>query len=201
MNALPPADGLLPGLPDPVLDSQRVFRAVLDAMAHPGTIRDLALRLEPPPPLALATAAVALALLDFETPLWLDGAAGIPAVAGFLRFHCGCPLTADRAAAAFAVVAAPAVMPPLAGFASGSDSYPDRSATLVIQVPSLSGGEAWGLAGPGIPGSRGFAPAGLPAGFRSWLAANHALFPRGIDLIFTCGSAVAALPRTTRLED
>lgn len=201
MNALLPADGLLPGLPDPVLDSQRVFRAVLDAMAQPGTIHDLTLPLAPPPPLAAATAAICLALLDFETPLWLDPAADTAAVAGYLRFHCGCPLAASRDDAAFAVIAAPAAMAPLAAFPSGSDQYPDRSATLVVQVPCLSGGEAWRLAGPGIPGQRGLAPAGLPAGFRAWLGANHALFPRGIDLIFTCGTALAALPRSTRLED
>ena len=29
---------------------------------------------------------------------------------------------------------------------------------------------------------------------------NHALFPRGIDMIFTCGTRALGLPRTTRVE-
>jgi len=173
---------------------------VLDAMAHPGTIVDLALRLTPPPPLDVATAAVALALADFETPLWLDRAAGTPAVAGYLRFHCGCPLAEACDAAAFAIIADPDSMAPLATFHPGCDQFPDRSATLVIQLPALRGGDEWRLAGPGIPDSRTFAPAGLPPRFRSWVAANHQLFPRGIDLILTCGASLAALPRSTRLE-
>jgi alpha-D-ribose 1-methylphosphonate 5-triphosphate synthase subunit PhnH len=29
---------------------------------------------------------------------------------------------------------------------------------------------------------------------------NHALFPRGVDLLFVTADAVAALPRSTRVE-
>jgi alpha-D-ribose 1-methylphosphonate 5-triphosphate synthase subunit PhnH len=32
------------------------------------------------------------------------------------------------------------------------------------------------------------------------LAANHALFPRGVDLLFVAGDRVAALPRSTMVE-
>ncbi|PKU26399.1 phosphonate C-P lyase system protein PhnH [Telmatospirillum siberiense] len=195
------SEGLLPGLSDPVLDQQSVFRAVLYAVSHPGSIVALPVRLTPPAPLDPSTAAVALTLADYETPLWLDAAAQSSRVSGYFRFHCGCPLTARPEEAAFAVVADASAMPPLGLFHTGSDEYPDRSTTLIIQLPSLDNGEAWTLRGPGIEKSTVFAPAGLPGDFRTWIADNRVLFPRGVDLIFTCGASLAALPRSTRLED
>ncbi|PWC34931.1 phosphonate C-P lyase system protein PhnH [Azospirillum sp. TSO22-1] len=193
-------DGLLPGFPEPVLDSQRVFRAVLDAMSRPGSLVELPLHVTAPAPLEAATAAVLLALADYETPVWLDGAAGNDRVRQHLRFHCGCPIVPDAGAADFAVVAEPAVMPPLSAFKAGGDEYPDRSATLVVQVPTLTKGERWTLSGPGIRDRATLSPGGLPEGFRGWLAENRAAFPRGVDVILTCGWLLAALPRTTRLE-
>ena len=80
------------GLADPVLDAQRIFRGVLDAMAHPGRIVFLPPPPEPPAPLVPATAAIALTLLDYETPIWLDHRARTEEVIAYLRFHCGAPL-------------------------------------------------------------------------------------------------------------
>lgn len=200
MTVIAATDGLLPGFADPVMDAQRVFRAVLEATARPGTIVDCPVAPPAPPPLDPATFAVALALLDFETPLWLDQAAASDATQRTLRFHCGCPLVAETERAAFAIVAAPRTMPPLSAFHAGSDELPDRSTTLIIQVASLTGGEAFSLAGPGIRDSAQLAATGFPPDFGRWVRDNHDLFPRGVDLIFTCGALLAALPRSTRLE-
>lgn len=195
------ADGmLLPGLADPVIDAQRIFRAVLDAMARPGTIVTLAPLPAAPAPLDAATAVVALALADRETAVWLGATADSPAVRQHLRFHCGCPLAADPGQADFAIATEPRALPPLDAFNLGSDEYPDRSTTLILQVPALTGGEAWTLTGPGIRDRMGLAIAGLAPGFRDQLVANAACFPRGIDVIFTSGIQLAALPRSTRLE-
>ncbi len=190
--------GLLPGLKDPVRDSQRLFRALLDATAHPGAIIDLSLDLVAPPPLDVATAAILLSLADFETPLWLDPGAGTGAVRDYLRFHCGCPLASRPDEAAYAIVTAPLAMPSLTVFQSGSHEYPDRGATVVIQVAAMTGGESRRFRGPGIEDSVAFGPAGLPPAFGDWLRDNHSLFPRGIDLVFTCGASLAALPRSSR---
>lgn len=191
------SEGLLPGFAEPVFDAQRVFRVILDAMARPGVIGQLPVG-PAPRPLQPATAAVALALIDCDTPLWLDPASR--GVADYLRFHCGCRPTEDIKTAAFAIITDVAAMPPLSAFAQGTDDFPDRSATLILQVPTLIEGDPWDLSGPGIRATRRFRPGGLPAGFREWLADNHAVFPRGVDLVFACGTTVAALPRTTRLE-
>lgn len=189
-----------PGFADPVFDAQRAFRGLLDAMARPGTIASLTVELDAPPPLSVAATAVALTIFDHETPLWLDNHAAGSDVMSFLAFHCGCPITKDPADAAFAIVAEPAAMPALDRFAVGSDTYPDSSTTVVIDVPSLEEGPAIGLTGPGIDGRATVAPVGLPADFWDWLALNRTLFPLGVDIILTSRDAVTCLPRTTKAE-
>jgi alpha-D-ribose 1-methylphosphonate 5-triphosphate synthase subunit PhnH len=41
---------------------------------------------------------------------------------------------------------------------------------------------------------------GLTADFWLQWQTNQALFPQGVDIIFTCGSSVLGLPRTTRVS-
>ncbi|SEO87966.1 alpha-D-ribose 1-methylphosphonate 5-triphosphate synthase subunit PhnH [Methylobacterium sp. ap11] len=190
------------GFADPVHDAQGVFRAVMDALARPGTIQALATGLAPPAPLTPELAAVALALADADAPLWLDaGLAESPAVAEFLRFHTGARITDDPAEAAFAVVSDAAACPTFDAFAQGTPAYPDRSATLVLAVATLSGDEGWHLDGPGIRDSARLAASPLPADMPARLARNHAGFPQGIDLILAAPGRVAALPRSTRVQE
>lgn len=207
----------MPGFDDPVHDAQRVFRSVLEAMAHPGRVTRAGALPQAPALLHPAAAALCLALADLDTPVWLQpvlnptvnqdagptaGPAGDDALASWLRFHCGCPFTTKPATAAFALVHAPLVMPPLAAFGLGEPEYPDRSTTLLIQIDGF--GPAAGsvtLSGPGIRDSRTFAPAGLPAGFWNEWRENAQLFPRGVDVILVAGSDIAALPRTTLVRN
>jgi alpha-D-ribose 1-methylphosphonate 5-triphosphate synthase subunit PhnH len=192
---------LAPAFPDPPRATQVVFRQLMDAMAHPGQVRQLALELAPPAPLGTATAALALTLLDYDTPFWLDPPlAAARELREWFKFHTGAPLTADWADAAFAFVADPARCPPFATFAQGSLEYPDRSTTLVLQVDGFGRGEPLELAGPGIAGTQRLCAAPLPDHFPARLAANRALFPRGIDLILASRDAVAALPRSIRVR-
>jgi alpha-D-ribose 1-methylphosphonate 5-triphosphate synthase subunit PhnH len=187
-----------PAFADPVLDSQRVFRAVLDAMAHPGRVVSVA-GPAAPPPLGAATAAVCLTLLDFETAVWLDAAAATADVVAYLRFHCGAPLVDTPAAARFAVVADAERMPSLEAFEPGTDERPDLAATVLVQVAGLAGGRGLRLRGPGIEGEARLEVSGRP-GLGSALRANAARFPRGVDLVLCAGDRLAALPRTTRVE-
>lgn len=188
---------LEPGFGDPVRGAQACFRAVLDAMAHPGRIVTLAHSLggAAPAPLGEAAAAVALTLCDIDTPLWLDEAAS-PAT-GYLAFHCGAPLAHDPVEARFAIAGDPDALPPLDRFALGSDEYPERSATLVIEVAGLDNTTGVALRGPGIKGDARLDVAGLPARFWRERRALAELFPRGLDVLFACGDRLAALPRST----
>ena len=192
---------LAPAFVEPVHGAQRVFRAVMDAMARPGSIVRLESGLAPPAPLTAAAAATALALVDYETPVWLDAPlAAAPDVVRWLRFHTGAPTTDDPSCAAFAFVSDPAAMPAFDRFALGTPDYPDRSTTLVLQVARLDGGVPLVLRGPGIAGTHTLAAQGLPANFAAGVAANRALFPCGVDVVLVCDDAVAAIPRTTRVE-
>jgi alpha-D-ribose 1-methylphosphonate 5-triphosphate synthase subunit PhnH len=189
---------LAPGLADPVHHAQRCFRRVLEAMAHPGRICHVAGGLAAPPPFDQAAAAVLLTLCDVETPLFLSPEAR-PA-ASYLRFHCGAPIAASPGEARFALVADAASLPPLDAFALGSDEYPDRSTTLVLQVRALADDNGAALRGPGIRDRARLAVGGIDARFWAQRAALQQLFPRGLDILFTAGSQLAALPRSTLVE-
>lgn len=190
---------LAPGLADPPHDAQRLFRGVLDAFSHPGRIVEL--RDAPPGPgtLSPATVAFLLTFADRETPLWLEAGVDKQEVRDFLRFHAGVPIVQAREAATFGVIIAGGGEP-FAGFGIGTDTYPDRAATLVIEVPSLEGGPTTTWRGPGIDGEARVAIDGL--GDRFWPAwtVNHALFPCGVDLVFASGTRLIALPRSVAVE-
>ena len=190
---------IAPGLADPPHDSQRLFRAVLDAFSHPGRIITLPEAPTGVGPLSHAATAFVLTLVDRDTPLWLEPAFDVAAVRDFVRFHTGAQIAAREADALFAVLA-PDRRPLLDGFAIGTDPYPDRSATLVLEVPSLAGGAVRTIRGPGIATRAEISIAGLPDSFGNEWAANHALFPCGVDLVFTCGANLLALPRSIVVE-
>jgi len=189
------------GFVDPVLGSQRVFRRVLEAMAHPGRIVTLDALIDTPPSLAPASAAVCLTLLDFETPIWLDDAARSSEAVEWLRFHCGVPLIDQPRAARLALMLAPATMPELEAFDAGTDAMPDRSATLILQVDELGAGAGPRLAGPGIADTTQLDVRGGPPHFWDLVRDNATRFPRGVDLLLASGRRLAALPRTVRVKE
>ncbi len=195
------AEQITGGFADPVFNGQAVFRAVMDAMARPGTIQPIAALAQPPQPLSTVAAAVALTLCDHDTPVWLDpGLQSAAAVATWLGFHTGAPLANTPADAHFALVADPASLIALENFAQGTQEYPDRSTTLILQVASLSSGDRLVLEGPGIDGSASFASAPLPRHFVEQWKQNRARFPRGVDLVLAAPEGIACLPRTTRIR-
>lgn len=188
------------GFSSPVLDAQAAFRAIMDGMARPGTTHLLTAMARPPAPLSPAAATVALALCDQDTPVWLDPAlrAG-DAVAAWLGFHCGATLAHTPAEAHFAFASEPSALIALDNFAQGIQEYPDRSATLVLQVDTLGGGGRLALEGPGIESVAHVAPSPMPRHFVEQWKQNNARFPRGVDVILAAPQEIACLPRTTRI--
>jgi alpha-D-ribose 1-methylphosphonate 5-triphosphate synthase subunit PhnH len=191
------AETSFPGFADPVLDAQACFRAVLEAMSRPGRVQPIIPPPELPPGLSPAAAAVLLTMVDAATPLRLGAgsAAEAPAIAAWVRFHCGCPLQRDGAA----FVLDPAAS--LLDLDPGTEEEPESGATLILDVAALEEAPGWRLTGPGIRDEHQLRVIGAPAGFLADWARNRARFPRGVDVILCAGTRIAALPRTVRIEE
>ncbi len=189
------------GFADPVFNAQTVFRTVMDAMARPGTVQKLPALARPPAPLSATAGAIALALCDNDTPIWLDPALrASAAIKYWLGFHSGAPLANTPADAHFAVITAPCEMMALDGFSQGTQEYPDRSTTLILQVSDLASGTPLLLQGPGIEKTATIAPAQMPRHFVEQWKQNNQRFPRGIDIVLATPDSIACLPRTTRIK-
>ncbi|MBK1634463.1 phosphonate C-P lyase system protein PhnH [Rhodovulum adriaticum] len=188
----PDTAALTGGFSDAPCDAARAFRAILEAMARPGRIYPVT-GATPPAPLSVAAGTALLVLADGTTPVHLAGRFDTPEIRQWLTFHTGAPLTAP-AEAAFAVGDWAGLLP-LDAYRIGVPEYPDRSATLIVELDALKD-EGARLTGPGIEHEHRL-NLPEPAAFR----ANAALFPLGLDFIVTAGERVAALPRTTKVED
>lgn len=187
------------GFSDPVFQSQSIFRMVMDGMARPGSIRTVEHDAGQPEPLGPAAGAIALTLCDHDTPVWLSAGFAKSAVPEWIGFHSGAVLTREKAEARFAFVEAGTALSSFGLFSLGTQEYPDRSTTLVIEVEELGKGQSFTLSGPGILQSKTVEIAGLPEAFLRLWADNRPLFPRGIDVILTAGKSFLCLPRTTKI--
>ncbi len=172
------------------VDSSHAFRALMTAMARPGDIMQIA-GARPPGPLSNAAGAVLLTLCDPETPIYLAQGFDVPEIRDWLTFHTGAPFDSQQGAM-FAVGAWADLS--VNDFPMGTAEYPDRSATLIVEVPDLENSGAT-LNGPGIKDT---AMLSLPD--VQVFQDNARRFPLGVDFVFTCGDRLAALPRTTRVR-
>ncbi|PDT03908.1 phosphonate C-P lyase system protein PhnH [Rhizobium chutanense] len=192
-------EALTGGFAEPVFHAQSVFKMLMDGMARPGTIQTVQPDAAPPAPLGIAAGAIALTLCDHDTSVWLSQGLAKSTVPEWLGFHTGAPLTTEKAEARFAFAEAGTALCPFGLFAAGTQEYPDRSTTLIIELAELEGGRRLALMGPGIQSVTEIAPIGLPETFLRLWTENRALFPRGIDIVLTAGRRFLCLPRTTKI--
>ncbi|SNT19617.1 phosphonate C-P lyase system protein PhnH [Antarctobacter heliothermus] len=178
------------GFADAPVESARAFRAAMTAMARPGAISTIT-GVRPPAPVSVAAGGLLLTLCDPDTGVHLAGALDCLPVRDWITFHTGAPLVSAEDCD-FAVGDWESLQP-VARFRAGTAQYPDRSATLIVELPQIV---ATGvrLTGPGI---RDSAALSLPemAAFQ----ANAARFPLGWDAYFCAGDRLAALPRSTKV--
>lgn len=174
--------------------AQRAFRAVLDALARPGTPAPL------PPAADLPAALVpVLALADLDTPVCVLGDARAAEWAAALAAATSAPVVA-LAEARLVAALGPLAAGEFATLRRGSAAAPEDAALAVLAVAGLDGGPPLRLSGPGIPATRTIAPRGLPADLVAARAATA--FPAGADLLLvTPDRQVLGVPRSTRMED
>lgn len=178
------------GFDAPPQQSALAFRQIMEAMARPGQIREIT-GAEPPAPLSQAAATVILTLCDTETPIHLGGTHDTPEVRQWIAFHTGAPVSGPQDAA-FALGRWDALAP-LHTYPRGTPEYPDRSTTLIVEMPALTRTGAT-LKGPGIKHEITLS---LPD--RAAFQINAAQFPLGLDFILTSGTQLAAVPRSTKV--
>ena len=183
---------------DFVLDTQRVFRVVLDCLANPGRVGALVPSAQKLGMAQCCLLALGATLLDNEVTFC---AAGDGALAGQLA-----ALTLSRQAPAekadflFLPAGSWGRMEALLQAAKPGDMVdPHKSATLVLEVPALMGEERYTLTGPGIDGSLELLLSAPVAQAIRARDRRELSFPLGLDLFFLDPAGrLLCLPRTTQ---
>lgn len=177
----------------------RVFRALLDGMARPGSLG----RVDRHPhggPLAAAVA-VLESVLDHEVTFAVvpEQAAVTDTLLRLTGSYVAAPAEAD-----YLLCTGEGISRGLRAAKDGTPEYPDQSATLVVAVEHVGDGpdrgEAITVAGPGVPGTRTVWVAGFAAEQRALFTERNAEPPLGIDLVlFALDGTFTCLSRYTRL--
>jgi alpha-D-ribose 1-methylphosphonate 5-triphosphate synthase subunit PhnH len=179
-------------------DSQQVFRAVLDALARPGT----AMALPDGPLRSFAAAALPVfALADLGTGVCvLEQSEGHWADA--VTTATSAPLWPAELARLVAALR-PVTDDEMRSFRRGTAEAPEDGALVSLAVTDVTGGRSrWRLSGPGIAETVTLAPSGLPASFVAARTEAVAGYPAGIDvLLVTADGRVVGLPRTTTITE
>ena len=184
--------------------AQRWFRAVMEAMSRPGSLRSLPSPAALPDHLPGPAAGLLLSLCDADTPVWLSPRLRDSRWAEtWIGFHAGAPVVEASDEAAFAVVSREDELPAFERFRCGEPAFPDRSATLLIEVSALgesADAEPLVLEGPGIRSTCELRVSGLPLDWAARWQANRAGFPLGVDVVLVDAERFVALPRSVRIR-
>jgi alpha-D-ribose 1-methylphosphonate 5-triphosphate synthase subunit PhnH len=179
---------------------QSAFRALLEAMARPGTVG----RIAPHPEGGSFAAPIAVleALLDHEV-----GFALVPdhdAARETLLRYTGSRVQTPERADYLLCHGAEGIAAGLRAAMDGQLEYPDRSGTVVALVASVSGREGAGemvrLAGPGVRTTAEVWVDGVTREHRSLFVERNRSVPNGVDLVLVASDGcLTCLPRYTRI--
>lgn len=193
---------------DIIFDSQKIFRTLLDAFAHPGKVVKISdLKIAPPTGISKASTGVLFALLDFEVGFAVSTSnkKQKEKIEEYFIINTGSRLK-NLESADF--ILALGELPQLERIKKGSLEYPDQGATIVYSVEevneSLSGAESVSLTltGPGIKGKRNLALKGLKKQELIKIMEVNKEFPLGADFVFADREGnFFALPRSTKIVE
>lgn len=191
-----------PTMSVPAQEEQATFRALLDAMARPGTVHHLPPR-RPDDGVWGGALLVLQALLDHEVTFHVlnDQALSGETLAYDQLLRRTGARSASLDKADFVMARGDGAVAAIEEAREGGFEEPERSATVVLLADSLGGdGVALALSGPGIESTSMLAVEGLPAAAFEALRRRTVTFPEGVDVILvdTAGQ-VAAVPRSTRI--
>ncbi|NOQ33693.1 MAG: phosphonate C-P lyase system protein PhnH [Methanosarcinales archaeon] len=186
---------------DVIFDSQRIFRALLDAMANPGRIIALpGIDIKPPaanryPLLLLMT------LLDHEVSFCVMGGAQTQ-VTEYLKTNTGSK-ESRLEDSDFILVCGGSSHGLIQSARVGTLEYPDESATVIYDLDSIGndGGDVlFELSGPGIADKRMIGTSGIEQNeIEDVLAMRD--YPLGLDLIFSDKAGrIVCIPRSTAMR-
>jgi alpha-D-ribose 1-methylphosphonate 5-triphosphate synthase subunit PhnH len=193
MNIAPVSKHRAYGFNDPDLGSHQTFRAIFTAMDHPGQIVTICENPNGPDVLNSASAATCLTLLDYETPVWTDVDWKNPAI-NWLQFDCESCIVTEPCMANYAIITKPAGMPALDYFMIGSDKYPEKATTMVIQVDDILPSTDNKYSNIFFEKTAQLELKGVPDKFWNQWQYLSDMYPLGIDIFFTCDDVLIALP-------
>ena len=202
--------------------AQAVFRATLDVLARPGTIKRLPSAADEPLAEHVPAALLPLlALADLSTPACVvdSDADGRTAWDEIVRVATNAPRAAPGDARLVTALR-PLTAEELAGLRTGTAAAPEDGALACLAVTRIATATADGtdstdgvasagdgalllrLSGPGVPGTRTVSITGLPAGFAAVRRRLVLGFPAGADLLLIApDGAMVGLPRTTEVSE
>lgn len=187
-----------------IFDSQRHFRTILDAMARPGTIHRIKdQQINPPDDLHRVSAYIGFALLNAEVTFYIDGVRKQIAYYFTINTFSRESLCSE---ANFLFLTGSSSTDIIDTAKSGNLLYPERGATLVIDIDTVSSvplvhGHGLTLQGPGVENEISFFIEGISLSLIAAIKEKNEEFPLGVDVILTDRhNDFVCIPRSSKIS-
>ncbi len=188
---------------DEVFDAQQQFRIIMDGMAHPGKINKLpSMDIHPPSQLNTGSALIGFALMNSDVTFHV-AEENSTAISSYIAMNTSAQPTAIENAD-FIFINGYEEAACIAEAKKGSLSYPEDSATFIVNVDQLSD-EFFAdavkvtLNGPGIKTENTFYVSGIDKELLNEVKNQNEEFPLGVDLMLTDkNSNLICIPRSSQ---